>query len=181
MRTFDKIDYLLKCQGIKQVELCNYLGISKNRYTDWKAGRISSYVKYLPKIADFLGVTIDYLADEDQVYDEIGEHTRRIANLLKRENGELKLKILYMTLGMSEEDAEISAALSKNTFEYEEAIANGIPEEEAKKNLFKIEPLHITDKMFSEEIEKEDFNSNHPEIRLKRIEELKRMLKNECK
>jgi len=179
LRTFDKIDFLLKHQGIKQVELCNYLGISKNRYTDWKSGRIASYVKYLPQIADFFGVTIDYLTDENQAFDEIEEHTRWIANLLKRKNGELKLKILYMTVGMSEEDADISVAIAKNTFEYEEAIANGVPEEEAEKKLFKISPLHITDEMFAESIEKKKFNKKHPEIRLKRIEELKRELDEE--
>ena len=66
MSTFDKIDTLLKEQNKKQVDLCNYIGIGKNRYTDWKAGRVKSYVKYLPKIAEFLNVTIDYLLSDNE-------------------------------------------------------------------------------------------------------------------
>lgn len=61
MSTFDRIDNLLKEQGKKQIDLCKYLNIGKNRYTDWKAGRINSYNKYLPQIADFFNVSVDFL------------------------------------------------------------------------------------------------------------------------
>ena len=63
MGTFDKIDTLLKQQGKKQKELCDFLGIEKNRYTDWKAGRTQSYNKHLNEIAEFLNVSVDYLVN----------------------------------------------------------------------------------------------------------------------
>ena len=37
------------------------MGITKNAFTDWKSGKIKSYQKHLPKIAEFFGVSADYL------------------------------------------------------------------------------------------------------------------------
>lgn len=61
MSTFDRIVYLLESHNKKQKDLTDYLGISKNQFTDWKSGRIKSYNKYLNEIAAFFGTTVDYL------------------------------------------------------------------------------------------------------------------------
>lgn len=61
MNTIDIICDLLEKQNKSQKDLADFLGIGKNRITDWKAGRIQSYTKYLPQIAEFFGVTVDYL------------------------------------------------------------------------------------------------------------------------
>lgn len=61
MEILNNILALLKEQGKKQIELTSYLGLSKNVFTEWKAGRASSYMKYLPQIAEFLSVPVDYL------------------------------------------------------------------------------------------------------------------------
>lgn len=61
MSVLDKVCELLKQQGKKQKDLTDFLGISKNSFTDWKSGRIKSYTKHIPKIAEFLGVSTDYL------------------------------------------------------------------------------------------------------------------------
>lgn len=53
-------------QGKKQVDLTNYLGLTKNVFTDWKAGRNNSFQKYLPQIAEFLGVSVDDLLDKGE-------------------------------------------------------------------------------------------------------------------
>ena len=66
MSTLDKISILLKEQGTKQKDLTDYLGVSKNQFTDWKSGRIKSYTKYIPQIAEFLGVSTDYLLGTEQ-------------------------------------------------------------------------------------------------------------------
>ena len=69
MSVLDKICELLKQQGKKQKDLTDYLGITKNSFTDWKSGRIKSYTKHIPKIAEFLGVSTDYLLDIKPIYD----------------------------------------------------------------------------------------------------------------
>lgn len=61
LSTLNKICKLLEQQGKKQKDLTDFLGISKNSFTDWKSGRIKSYTKHLPKIAEFLNVSTDYL------------------------------------------------------------------------------------------------------------------------
>ena len=52
---------LMKEQGKKNKDLADHLGVTPQRVTDWKSGRILSYSKYMDKIAEFLGVSADYL------------------------------------------------------------------------------------------------------------------------
>ena len=56
-----KITTLLKEKGKRQKALCEYLGLNQQAYTNWKNGSNDSYLKYLPEIADYFGVTTDYL------------------------------------------------------------------------------------------------------------------------
>ena len=63
LSVLDNITKLLDEQGKKQKDLTDYLGISKNAYTDWKSGRIKSYNKHIPKIAEFFNVPIERLHD----------------------------------------------------------------------------------------------------------------------
>ncbi len=67
MGTLDKIIYLLDAQQKKQVDLCNYIGVKKNAFTNWKAGANHSYKKHIDKIAEFFGVSTDYLLDRTDV------------------------------------------------------------------------------------------------------------------
>ena len=57
----DRIFETMKARGKKNKELAEYLGLSPQRVTDWKSGRIASYSKHVDKIAAFLGVSTDYL------------------------------------------------------------------------------------------------------------------------
>lgn len=61
MCTLNKIIKLLEEKGKTQKDLTDYLGISKNTFTNWKNGLSSSYTKYINKISEYLGVTTDYL------------------------------------------------------------------------------------------------------------------------
>lgn len=61
LEVLDKIIQLLKENKKKQTELTDYLCISKNAFTNWKNGNNTSYMKHLPKIAEFFGVSVDYL------------------------------------------------------------------------------------------------------------------------
>lgn len=54
----------LKEQNKRQIDLTNYLGITKNSFTEWKAGRMQSYTKYIHGIAKFLNVSVEYLRGE---------------------------------------------------------------------------------------------------------------------
>ena len=65
MEILHKIIQLLKENNKRQMDLTNYLGISKNAVTNWKLGDNASYMKHLPKIAEFFGVSVDYLLGKE--------------------------------------------------------------------------------------------------------------------
>ena len=65
MEVLNNIICLLKSSGKKQKELTSYLSLSHNVFTEWKAGRNNSYKKHLPEIAEFFGVSIDYLLGKE--------------------------------------------------------------------------------------------------------------------
>ena len=65
MGTLDIVSDLLKTQNKSQKDLTDFLGIKKNAFTNWKNGHTESYKKYLPQIADFLSVSIDYLLGKE--------------------------------------------------------------------------------------------------------------------
>ena len=50
---------------MQQKDLSDYLGLSKNTMTGWKNGNNKSYMKYLPEIAEFFGVSADYLLGKE--------------------------------------------------------------------------------------------------------------------
>lgn len=73
MRTIDKILILLKEQKKTQKDLTDFLDISKGVFTDWKSGKNSSYKKHIDKIAEFFGVSTDYLLCRTNVREEENE------------------------------------------------------------------------------------------------------------
>ncbi len=82
METLNKILALLSKQGKQQKDLADELGIRKNNITDWKSGKSKSYTKYLPQIAAYFGVSIDYLTGSVGSLDN--DLFRRLDALCKR-------------------------------------------------------------------------------------------------
>ena len=70
MEVLTKILSLLKTRNIQQRTLSDYLGLSKNTITGWKSGNNTSYMKYLPQIAKFFDVSVDYLIGSEQITQE---------------------------------------------------------------------------------------------------------------
>ena len=90
MDTLDKICTLLKAQHKKQIDLCNYIGVKKNTFTSWKSGLNSSYLKYIGKIAEFFGVSTDYLLGVEAKKDFSSPN---VAILQFKENAELPFEL----------------------------------------------------------------------------------------
>ena len=57
----DRIDLLLKTQYKTQKELISYLGLCNATYTRWRYENSRSYMDHIEEIADFFGVSINYL------------------------------------------------------------------------------------------------------------------------
>jgi|GEM_PF-751040 bacteriophage CI repressor helix-turn-helix domain len=67
---FDNIDGEIRRKHTSQEELCNYLGIERRTYLNWK-NKKSMPVTYFIMCAKYLNCTLDYLARDVQ----IGEST----------------------------------------------------------------------------------------------------------
>lgn len=65
MEVLTRILTLLDEKHIQQKELSDYLGLSKCAMTGWKNGNNNSYMKHLPKIAEFFSVSVDYLLGKE--------------------------------------------------------------------------------------------------------------------
>ncbi len=48
-------------KGLSQVELAAELGFRKQKISDWENGKLEANFDMLVKIADYFGVSIDYL------------------------------------------------------------------------------------------------------------------------
>lgn len=91
-------------------ELADFLGIQGNNITNWKAGRSDAYKKYLPQIAAYYGVSLDWLSglsDEKgiknppAVSDEGKLNEELISLLCQLDQEELKLVDSYVRLILS--------------------------------------------------------------------------------
>ena len=59
--TLERITKLMKEQKILYQELISFLGLQKGAFANWRRDNGNAYYRYIDKIADRLGVTIDYL------------------------------------------------------------------------------------------------------------------------
>lgn len=68
--------------GISQVEMANRLGVAKSTYSMYESGKREPNIQTIRKIADILGVSVDYLTtgveNEGQHY-YLNEETAKVA------------------------------------------------------------------------------------------------------
>ena len=63
----ERIRFLRQSKGLNQVELAEKLGISKQSVSNWENENIAPSIDMLVKIADFFGVSTDYLLGRDGI------------------------------------------------------------------------------------------------------------------
>ena len=51
--------------GLSQLQIANALGITQPSYADWERRSVALKPEYLPKLAELLGVSVDYLVGKD--------------------------------------------------------------------------------------------------------------------
>ena len=59
--TFERIKNLREDRDLKQETLAEMLGVRQTTYSKYELGKINVPVEMLIKLADFYGVTLDYL------------------------------------------------------------------------------------------------------------------------
>lgn len=65
MTRYEKYCKLRDSKNLKDANVAQATGIGKSTFSDWKSGRSEPKNDKLQKIADFLGVSINYFTDED--------------------------------------------------------------------------------------------------------------------
>ncbi len=92
-----KLFEIMEQRGIKAKKLSEAIGASTGNISDWKSGRSSPSIEVLPKIAEFLNVSTDYLLGLDDVLnrntslsDDIQELIDLYNSLPERKQGEVK-------------------------------------------------------------------------------------------
>jgi transcriptional regulator with XRE-family HTH domain len=84
MKLGDKISTLRKQKNISQVELAEKTGISRDGISKYERGDIVPSVEYAKRIADTLGVSLDYLVSEDAKEDALDKDAvKRIKDIQK--------------------------------------------------------------------------------------------------
>ena len=91
------MDALEKC-GLSANELVTELGLGKNTFDNWKFGSSKSYLKYIDKIADITGTSLDYLIRGTEMnidsFTAIEKEIVEKFRLLNRERQDLVYKML---------------------------------------------------------------------------------------
>ena len=65
--TLKRILTLMEEKGVTAKQFTMDLSINRSAVTDWKKGETKSYMNYIPQIAEYFGVTVDYLLGKSPV------------------------------------------------------------------------------------------------------------------
>lgn len=122
---YEVFEQLLQKHGVTSYKVAKEAGVTQTALSNWKAGRSTPTTKTLQKIADYFGVTVDYLISGKNDSSEEGGETelttrdeRDIAKDLDRIMSEIKKGDdgpLYYN-GVEIDDASIN--LLQNAIEY---------------------------------------------------------------
>lgn len=101
----DILDRICKLLGNgKQQELTDYLGLKKTAFSDWKGGKSNSYRRYLIEIAEFFGVSLDFLVfgKEQPNLADITNDEKELLSLYKELDPQDKGSVLGKAEGLAE-------------------------------------------------------------------------------
>lgn len=111
---------LLKNRGITAYQVSKATGISTGSLSDWKNGRSSPKADKLQKIADYFGVSVDYLLGKTYTKkeptvktddDELNEYLEELKN-----RPEMQM-LFSLAKGASKEDVEKAVKIVEALFE----------------------------------------------------------------
>ena len=106
--TLTRIIDELHIQKKYKIELTNHLGLVNSTFGNWMSGRNQSYKKYLHAIADFLGVSVEYLRGEtDQKRKALINNDEELTDLLEEIKDREEIRALFkISAKATKEDIE---------------------------------------------------------------------------
>ena len=79
---YEVFEQLLQKKGVSSYKVAKEAGVTQTALSNWKSGRSTPTAKTLQKIADYFGVTIDYLMTGD-ISSELGLTARANRDIAK--------------------------------------------------------------------------------------------------
>lgn len=91
-----RITELLIKQGKTQTELLEALGLHRNNFTEWKAGRKRSYLLYIDEIARYFDISPTYLlrGEEDEETMKLSQNEEKLIQMYRYLHHESKEKLM---------------------------------------------------------------------------------------
>lgn len=104
---------LLLAKDIKTIDVSKATGIAPSTFSDWKSGRSTPKQDKLQKIADYFGVTVEYLMGIEK---KEGKEEKPTHNLGELSDEEIKFLLLIRSLSPDEREAlyTVMKGLSSN-------------------------------------------------------------------
>lgn len=103
-------------RGVSAYQVCKECGLQQSQISNWKAGRYSPKIDKLKRIADYFGVTLDYLmtgvqTDEQPLPYYLNDETKEIANAVYSSSD---LRLLFdNSRKMKPEDLKVLIAMQE--------------------------------------------------------------------
>jgi len=85
----DRIRALREERGIRQIDLANHLGVALTTVSGWETNNRVPRIEVLEKIAEYFGVTPNYLLGEDSDISQLEADFPDGVRLLRRANNEM--------------------------------------------------------------------------------------------
>ncbi|MBR6394782.1 MAG: helix-turn-helix transcriptional regulator [Ruminococcus sp.] len=102
MKTVEIINGLLKQRGISAAKMMSELGFSSGLYSQWKSGKQKPSREKLDKIADYFGVSIDYLLGKDATISQISKNEEKEQKNNATDNSDIPSDSLALNISDSE-------------------------------------------------------------------------------
>ena len=102
MKTVEIINGLLKQRGISAAKMMSELGFSSGLYSQWKSGKQKPSREKLDKIADYFGVSIDYLLGKDATISQISKNEEKEQKNNDTDNSDIPSDSLALNISDSE-------------------------------------------------------------------------------
>ena len=80
---YEVFEQLLQKKGVSSYKVAKEAGVTQTALSNWKSGRSTPTAKTLQKIADYFGVTIDYLMTGDDSSEQKGLTARDNRDIAK--------------------------------------------------------------------------------------------------
>lgn len=89
MKMGDRIRTLREERGIRQIDLAEHLGVALTTVSGWETNNRVPRIEVLEKIADFFGVTPNFLLGEDDNLSKLEADFPEGVRLIRRANNEM--------------------------------------------------------------------------------------------